>query len=131
MIPCVVMGDSLAVGVGHFRPECQTVAKVGITSDRYVQTLLVQHQVATAIISLGVNDDFQDDTIANLRLVRAEVGGARVIWLLPGINRRARHAIHTVAAEFGDRVIETGPYAGRDHLHPSGVGYEILAAQTR
>lgn len=125
------MGDSLAVGVGHFRPECQTIAKVGITSDRYVQTLLVQHQTQTAIISLGVNDDLGADTIANLRLVRSEVDATRVIWLLPGINRRARRAIHTVAAEYGDRVVETGPYAGRDHLHPSGAGYEILAAITR
>ena len=125
------MGDSLAVGVGHFRPECETVARVGITSDRYVETLLVPHQAAIAIISLGVNDGWQDDTIANLRLVRSEVAGARVIWLLPGINVRARRAIHQVAAEHGDRVVETGRFAGRDHLHPSGEGYEILAGITR
>jgi len=127
----VVLGDSLAVGVGHFRPECQTVAQIGISSDRYIQTLLVQHNVQTAIISLGVNDDTQADTIANLRLVRAQVQADRVIWLLPGINSRARRAIHKVAAENGDRVIETGRFAGPDHLHPSGVGYESIAAITR
>ena len=35
---CLIIGDSLAVGVGEFRPECDTVAKVGITSQTYLAT---------------------------------------------------------------------------------------------
>ena len=54
MLPCVILGDSLAVGIGQYRPECHIVAQTGITSGRYVQTLLSDQEAATALISLGV-----------------------------------------------------------------------------
>jgi lysophospholipase L1-like esterase len=130
MVPCVVMGDSIAVGVAEYRPDCEAIAKSGINSERYIETLLQAHTAKTIVISLGVNDDATIDTLDNLREVRRQVRGRTVIWLLPGIRPRAQVAIRTVAQEFGDRLIDTKPHAGPDHLHPTGVGYQRIAAMT-
>jgi lysophospholipase L1-like esterase len=128
MAPCLILGDSLAVGIGQYRPECHTVALTGITSGRYVQTLLTPQAGTTAVISLGVNDSDDANTVANLRRVRAAIHARRVFWLLPGIKPRARDAVRAVAVEFDDFLVDTRFEAGADHLHPSGAGYRFLAA---
>jgi hypothetical protein len=130
MMPCLVMGDSIAVGVAEYRPECESVAKSGITSTRYIETLLEPHIARTIVISLGVNDDETVDTLDNLREVRRNLHAQTVYWLLPGIKPRARTIIETVAREFGDHLIDTKAQAGPDHLHPTGAGYQYLAALT-
>jgi hypothetical protein len=130
VVPCVVLGDSIAVGVGQYRTDCVTIAQGGITSERYVGTMLSRQDADTVIISLGVNDDDTVDTAANLRTVRTQVHARTVYWLLPGIKERVRETIHSVAGEFGDRLINTRPYAGPNHLHPSGPGYIALAGLT-
>lgn len=131
MMPCILIGDSIAVGVGQARPECETVAQVGISSQRYIATMLPpgRTQADTAVISLGVNDDISLDTLDNLRTVRARVAANRVVWLLPGLKENVREMIRTVAAENGDRTLDTRPQVGRDHLHPNGAGYEAIASQ--
>jgi hypothetical protein len=128
---CLVLGDSIAVGVAQARPECSASARSGISSGTYSLELLRPARARTVVISLGVNDDASVDTVANLRVVRAAVHGERVIWLLPGIKERARTAIRLVAREFGDRTLDTRSEAGRDHLHPTGAGYEVIATWTR
>ena len=132
MVPCAAIGDSIAVGVGQARPECSTTAQVGITSERYIASLLPLAETGadTTIISLGVNDDASVDTLDNLRKVRRRVSSRTVFWLLPGIKEQVREDIATVAQENGDRLIDTRPQAGRDHIHPNGAGYQQIAAQT-
>ena len=131
MLPCIVIGDSIAVGVGQYRPDCQTLAKTGITSSRYITDYLpaAAAQADIAVISLGVNDDATVDTIANLRQVRARLTSRRVTWLLPGLKPDVRSAIRLVAAENGDQWIDTKPEVGRDHLHPTSAGYRALASR--
>ena len=132
MIACAAIGDSIAVGVGQARPECATTARVGITSTSYINTLLplAETGAETTIISLGVNDDASVDTLSNLRAVRRQVTSRTVYWLLPGLKDEVRADIQTVAAEHGDRTIDTRPWVGRDHLHPNGSGYQQIAAQS-
>ena len=132
MVPCAAIGDSIAVGVGQARPECVTTARVGITSGAYINSLLPIADTGseTTIISLGVNDDDTVDTLSNLRTVRRQVSSRVVYWLLPGLKEQVRSYIQTVAAEHGDRLIDTRPYVGRDHLHPNGAGYQQIAAMS-
>jgi lysophospholipase L1-like esterase len=131
MLDCLVLGDSIAVGVGQARPECQVIAVSGITSERFVQTFLATQTAEVAVISLGVNDSAGMDTVANLRRLRATVTARTVYWLLPGTNPHAREAIRAVATLYPDRLIDLAPLAGADGLHPDRAGYAILAGQTR
>ena len=123
-VDCLILGDSIAVGIGQDRPACVTVARVGVTSSTFVQTLLrtAPTQARTIVISLGVNDGASAATADMLRRMRGSVTATRVTWLLPGPKEEVRRAIRTVAAEYGDRLIDTGGDLGPDHLHPTGAG---------
>lgn len=129
---CLIIGDSLAVGVGQFRPDCETVAKVGITSQTYLATRFPPQGVSadTVVISLGVNDGDTSGTQDNLESLRARINARTVYWLLPGLKEDVRRMILQVAGSYNDHFIDTRPEAGRDHLHPSGAGYQRIAAQT-
>ncbi len=129
MLDCIVLGDSLAVGVGQARPVCATLARTGINSAAYLRLLLAHPppQAECAVISLGVNDDPAVQTPDNLRRLRAALQVRRVTWLLPGLKDGVRQAIQAVAAEHGDRLVDTRPHAGSDHLHPAATGYRLIA----
>lgn len=134
MVPCVVLGDSIAVGVGHNRPDCYTTARVGITSAAYLQDLLPLAEVNadTAIISLGVNDGPSSGTLENLRAVRASLRTKQVVWIVPYSREYAREAVRQVAEEYGDRTLDLRSYSGmiaRDRVHPTPVGYHTIAAR--
>jgi lysophospholipase L1-like esterase len=131
LLPCLVIGDSIALGVGHTLPECRTEARVGITSRRFVHELLSPQQADKVVISLGVNDGESASTISSLQRVRESVRGRVVYWLLPPHHDYARTAIRTVARQFGDRLIDCAPEAGPDGLHPTGAGYRTLGAVIR
>ncbi len=133
MGPCIVIGDSLAVGVGQFRPDCQTIAQIGINSSRYIATKLPRGGIAadTTVISLGVNDGGNIHTLDNLRTIRATVKSRTVYWLLPGPRDSIRQMIKTVAGEHDDHVIDTGLLSSPGQLHPNGRGYQTIALETR
>lgn len=131
MIPCLILGDSLAVGVGQARPECTAVAEVGINSARYLQTMHALPHARIVVISLGVNDSADIDTEHNLRRLRHGIAASVVYWLRPGIHPVARQAVLGIAKEFRDRVIEVAPLAGADRIHPDRAGYAVLASLTR
>jgi len=42
MIECLILGDSIAVGIGQMRPECVVQAKSGINSEDYANGLYRQ-----------------------------------------------------------------------------------------
>lgn len=131
MIECLVLGDSLAVGVGQARPNCETVARVGVTSATYVKTMFHPSAARSVVISLGVNDDPTVPTLDNLRRMRRDVRSSDVVWLLPGLKEDVRQVIRTVARENGDRTVDTRSLVGPDHLHPNGSGYRTIAGWTQ
>jgi hypothetical protein len=130
LLDCIILGDSIAVGLGQARPDCVVAAVSGISSERYVQTLAGTQHARTAIISLGVNDGEGVATADNLSRLRGLVSANVVYWLLTGGNPRARDAARAVAARFGDRLIDVAPLTGADHVHPDRTGYARVAAET-
>ncbi len=130
MIHCIVIGDSLAVGIAHARPDCVSAAQVGISSSEYATTRLGGIETADiAIISLGANDGAGTPTEENLRRVRNAVIARSVVWLVPNASTATRAAIATVAAEQRDGIIDVRPLVGPDGIHPAA--YATLAEQTR
>jgi lysophospholipase L1-like esterase len=136
MLECLVMGDSLAVGIGQVRTECVTYAKSGINSYDYVNRHVLHTSGNTSaknvIISLGSNDTAKINTVEELDTLRQLVKADRVYWILPAIKEDKRQAVWAVANKYHDRVIETRNHdLSPDKVHPTGKGYKTISNQTK
>ena len=134
MLECLIVGDSIAVGVSQVRPECEAIVKSGINSKTWNDKHLHKLKPArTLIISLGAND-LGINTEGHVRALRTNAQADRVFWLLPSAKLKPRQveAVQQVAAEFGDTVIHRPESnISRDGVHPTYKGYQILAEKTK
>jgi hypothetical protein len=136
MLECLIIGDSLAVGVGQVRAECVTRAKSGINSYDYVNRHIFytkgDTQAKNVIISLGSNDTEKINTFEELDTLRQLVQADRVYWILPNIKETKRKAVWQVARKYNDHVIDArGVDRSPDAVHPTYNGYKELASQTK
>lgn len=135
MLDCLVMGDSIAVGIGQARPDCFTVAKVGITSDKWFKQYnpKLDKDFKIVIISLGTND-YHGITAEYLYKIRKNVKANAVVWILPSLILKPtqRSIIQEIANEFRDKTLDISPHVGRDNIHPpSLIEYRKIADKTR
>ena len=136
MLECLILGDSLAVGVGQVRKECVTHAVSGINSydyfNRFVMHTKGDTHAKTTIISLGSNDTKNIDTFEELDSLRSQVHADRVYWILPNIKETKRKAVWMVANKYHDHVIDARNYdRSPDAVHPTYKGYKGIADETR
>jgi lysophospholipase L1-like esterase len=136
MLECLILGDSLAVGLGYVRPECSIYAKSGINSYDYTNRHILHTNGNTkakhVIISLGSNDTKNINTFEELDSLRQLVKADRVYWILPAIKEDKRQAVRRVAEKYKDVVIDARQSVlSADGVHPTGKGYKILGDQTR
>ena len=138
MIDCMIIGDSIAVGVSQIRTECVAHAKSGWNSERWNKDYLAAasaHPAQTVIISLGANDYKGIDTEQHLRKMRAAIRGKRVFWIGIGPDRKpaVQAAIEKVAGEYGDTLLNRPDRSlmSADGVHPTRTGYKKLAEQTK
>jgi len=136
MLECLILGDSLAVGVGQIRNECVTRAKSGINSYDYVNRHILHTkgdtQAKHIIISLGSNDTEKINTFEELDTLRQLVQADRVYWILPNIKETKRKAVWEVARKYNDFIIDArGVDRSPDTVHPTYKGYKELAKQTK
>lgn len=136
MLECLILGDSLAVGVGQIRKECVTYAVSGINSYDYLNRFVTKTKgdtyAKTTIISLGSNDTRNLDTYEELDTLRSQVHADRVYWILPNIKELKRKAVWMVANKYGDHVIDARNYdRSPDSVHPTYNGYKGLAKATK
>lgn len=135
MLECLIVGDSIAVGVSQVRQECMSIAKSGINSrDWNQQHLHKLKPTKTLVISLGANDYRGINTEANIRRLRTNAKADQVFWLLPSQRLKPQQVemVKMVAAEFGDVVIPRPEQnISADGVHPTYKGYKILGEQTR
>lgn len=133
MLECLIIGDSIAVGVSQVRTECQAIAKSGINSANWNKLHLHKLQpTKTLIISLGAND-LGIDTEANIRKLREKAQADRVFWLLPSqkLKPDQYRAVKFVAQDFGDTVIPRPEKdISGDGVHPTYKGYKVLGYLT-
>jgi lysophospholipase L1-like esterase len=136
MIECLIIGDSIAVGVASARPECVTYSRVGWTSQRWVRDYLSQVENKPAeivVISLGANDHSGVKTEEELRKIRSAIKALHVFWISPGVERKPipQAAIERIAQEYGDTVLPRPSSMSPDGVHPTGRGYKELADRTK
>lgn len=134
MLECLIVGDSIAVGVSQVRPECKSIAKSGINSANWNKQHLNKLQpTKTMIISIGAND-LGVDTDANIRKLRKAAQADRVFWLLPSqkLKPEQYRFVKFVAQEYGDTVIPRPERdISADGVHPTYKGYKVLGDLTR
>jgi lysophospholipase L1-like esterase len=136
MIDCLIVGDSIAVGVAHERPECVAYVKGGINTHQW--NVKHRHDDLTAntvIISLGTNDYPQLRTKVELNFMRGKVKASKVYWILPPCNDKfckpdVNEWVKEIAKEYNDVIISTKRLQ-KDAIHPSWAGYKELANQTK
>lgn len=137
MIDCMIVGDSIAVGVSMARPECASYARGGWNSWQWNKDYLLkasEKSAKTIIISLGANDYKGIKTEQELRQMRSIIKGDRVFWIDPGQDRKPipHDAIMRIAKEYGDIVLPRPKnHMSADGVHPTGRGYKVIAEQTR
>lgn len=130
MLECLIVGDSIAVGVAQHRPQCELIARVGITSTawnkRFASTM---PQAQHTVISLGTNDWLADKTFKEIAELRAKISG-RVTWILPANNTLKQTPVVKVAQMYGDVTLVI-TQTTKDGIHPTGREYQRLAEQTK
>lgn len=131
MIECLILGDSIAVGIAQHRTECIAYATVGITSRKFVKDHINGDLSAdTVIISLGSNDSENMATLKELFALRQVVKAKKVVWVLPSNKPSKTEAVEIVADKFEDRTVKTS-MVSKDGVHPTAKGYRQLSELTR
>jgi lysophospholipase L1-like esterase len=140
MLDCLIVGDSIAVGVAAVKTECVAYAKGGINSWQWVNQNIGKTPLVakTVIISLGSNDHKGVKTEKELETIRALTKADRVYWVLPHGNHPKSNIsiediqaiVKKVAEKNGDIVLPITRLQ-KDGIHPSGAGYKKLAEETK
>jgi lysophospholipase L1-like esterase len=127
MIECLVLGDSIAVGLHQQLPRCESLSKGGWNTAQWNRDYLKHDLTAqTVIISLGSNDHRHIKTQAELERLRGKVTAGRVFWILPAIKPDIQEIVKKVAVQHGDAVVPITRLQP-DGVHPSWAGYKELA----
>jgi len=127
VIECLVLGDSIAVGVGQHLKHCVVDARVGISSRSFIKS----HKIIPAnstIISLGSNDSAKTDSFLYLLSLRSNIKSKCVVWILPANIMLKTEDIKKIAEENGDIVLSI-PFVNKDGIHPTSQGYKQLARE--
>jgi hypothetical protein len=137
MIDCLILGDSIAVGVSMYKQECRSLSKGGINSQQWNRKYQYENLNAeTVLISLGSNDHKWVKTKQELVKIRHDIGAKRVYWVLPEGNLPAsgvdindvRRMVLEVSEDYGDTVLPIMSLS-KDGIHPTGKGYKQLAEE--
>lgn len=135
MLDCLILGDSIAVGVHMVQPQCVAYAKSGWNSWQWNKDYLAKastHNSKTVIISLGANDHKGIKTETELRKLRESIKGDRVFWIDPGQDRKPipHDAMMRIAKEYNDTIIARPKnHMSSDGIHPTITGYKEIAKQ--
>lgn len=133
----MIIGDSIAVGIAMYRPDCVSYSRGGWNSwqwNRDYLSIASSKNTKVLIISLGANDHTGVKSEEELRKMRSSIKADKVFWISPGIERKPipQTAIEKIAKEYNDIVLpRPEKHMSPDKVHPNGTGYKLLAEQTK
>ena len=122
MLDCLIIGDSIGVGISTFL-NCHQYTKIGMNSSSLVKIDILQKEYT--IISIGSNDSLTNLYLNNLIKFREKIKN-KVIWILP-INQLMRNEILLIASHWNDSIVDFQPTI--DNVHPKS--YKKLASDIR
>jgi len=130
----VVIGDSIAVGIGQAIKGAIVNATVGINSSKILANVSSNSSVQgakLAIVSAGSNDivkgkgDPQRLT-ANIAAIKDALNAEKYVWILP-YDKVASEAVSKAIG--GDKTVDLKAYPSSDGLHPSSYSAVATAAR--
>lgn len=131
MFDCLILGDSIAVGVAAQRPECVAYAKGGWNSWQWNKAYIHKDlRSKITMISLGSNDHDGVHTFKELLKLRQSIDSNEVFWIMPAVKPHIQDHIRIIAKNFNDTILYI-PQLSKDGVHPTSRGYRILAGQTK
>lgn len=128
MFDCLILGDSIGVGVASELRQCSRLVQIGYTSANTLVRFGDRIWPAKVnVVSVGTND-VNINTERHARLIREKLTDGVVIWIMPSkeLKPNAYDAVKKVAERNGDHMIEPR-LLGPDLIHPTVVGYQELA----
>lgn len=132
MLECLVLGDSIGVGISQVKKECHAIVQSGINSKNYVDRFgPVNRYNKHTIISLGTNDTDAVNTYMSLLKLRLGLKTPCVTWILPSktLKPKQHEAVLKIATKYKDFVIEpTKKQLSKDKIHPNYSGYKSLSS---
>ena len=129
MLECLIIGDSIGVGVANVRKECVAYVQGGINSYQWLNKNIQKTplQARHVIISLGSNDHKGIKTEEELRTIRKLTNAQRVFWIMPSSKfPKQQEVIWHIANEYQDTILKTERMQ-TDGIHPSWAGYKEIA----
>lgn len=121
---CLVIGDSLAVGLGMALKaqgiRCDVYARKGLTAWQ-IGLLAPIGRYSVAYVSAGSNNPKNPHLEDEVRVLRSHIRASKVVWILP-YDRTAAQAVNSNAAETGGLVVDMAWFASRDRVHPVSYG---------
>lgn len=111
---CLILGDSIAVGLSGVIKGCMVIAKVGMSS-AWILAHAYGGNFDTVYLSSGSNDPYNPALEHNLMATREKYPNSRFAFIEP-VNGRASAIVREVARQHNDIVI--GFIPGPDHVHP-------------
>ena len=134
MIDCIILGDSIAVGLAQHKTECVAYAKGGINTYQFNRMYADKTmQAKIAIISIGSNDHQHVKTKEELLKIRGRISADKVYWIMPQGNLKASNVpikniqdmVSKIANINGDAIINFT--ASSDGIHPTTKEYKRMA----
>ena len=109
---CIVIGDSIAVGIQAQMPKCEARAVKGMSAPGWDIRFPDPVTRDMVVISLGSNP--APGTSSALRRVRKRIHAQRIVWVVPVYANAP--AVLKEAHRHADRIVWFS--AGQDGIHP-------------
>ena len=135
----VVVGDTIAQGIGSAIPKAVVVAGAGLDSASVATQVMANtnklKDADLAIVSAGTydvkNDNMSlndpDATGANLRAIKTALKAKKIVWIRP-YNAGASYVVSQIANINGDKTIDLKLYPTADKKVPGSYGDIALAS---
>ncbi len=121
MSPCLIIGDSIAIGIAAalnaLQPiGCDISARIG-ASAAAISLMVPPTTYRAIIISGGSNDRENRELDRDLERLRGRLPVATISWIYPR-NPAGAWSVYRVARRHGDRSVDLTEVGSRDGVHP-------------
>ena len=135
MLECLIIGDSIALGLAQAKTECVAIVRSGISTRKWYNQFnqnpaYSEKEYKVAVISLSTNDMVGGYTSEYLYNVRKDVKAQMVIWILPSWTLKPKQfqMVKEIANEFKDGILDITAHIGSDGIHPPNLNaYKDIA----